>query len=342
VLHFKAAPAAATPTLRWGENLHKWKVRFTASERCDEVLVRGWDGPAKREIEARATAPDAWGSAAAGPELAAAARRAHGPVVRSAGHLGVTSRQEADELAASLARRAAENTALVRGEAVGDPHLAAGDEIEVEGVGRRLSGSYVVTAVEHVYGPGTPYVTRFVCGGREPAALPDLLGGSAREEPDRAALVTGVVTNVDDEEHLGRVKVRLPTVAPEDESTWARVLAPGAGAQRGVQWLPEVGDEVVVGFEHGDLRRPFVLGGLWNREDRPPAEAVEGGRVTVRGMTTREGHRLELRDGGQAGATLEAPEIEIIAGRRLRLQAPRIEIAADGECTLTGTPIRLN
>lgn len=343
VLHFKAAPAAPEPpTLRWGDNLHKWKVRFTASERCDEVVVRGWDGLAKRPIEARATAPAAPTSAPATAELVASARKRFGEVVRNAGHLGVTSRGEADELAVSLATRAADNAVLVRGEASGDPRMGAGAEIEVEGVGERLGGRYRLTEVEHVYGPDTPYVTRFTCGGREPGGLPDLLGAHGGEEPDRAALVVGVVTNIDDEDHLGRVKVRLSTVAPDDESTWARVVAPGAGASCGIQWLPEVGDEVVVGFEQRDLRRPLVLGGLWNREDSPPSRSVEAGKVAVRTLTSREGHRLELRDGAQAGATLEAPEIEITAARKLVLRAPQIEIAADGECKITGKPIRLN
>lgn len=342
VLHFTTSPAGATPpTLRWGDNLHKWKVRFSAAERCDEVVVRGWDGLEKREIEARAAAPDPTATAPAAAELAAAARRAFGDVVRGAGHLGVTSRGEADELAGSLAARAAGAGVLARGEATGDPRITAGGQVAVEGVGSRLTGTYLLTSVEHVYGPGTPYVTRFTCGGREPAALPDLLGGADRR-PERAALVVGVVTNIDDEEGVGRVKVMLPTVASDDESTWARVIAPGAGAGRGVQWLPEVGDEVVVGFEHGDLRRPFLLGGLWNLKDPPPVRAVEGGKVTVRTLTSREGHGLELRDGTGAGATLEAPEIEVTATRRLRLRAPQIEIAADAECTITGSPIRLN
>lgn len=343
VLHFAAAPTGPTPpTLTWGANLHQWRVRFTSSERCDEVVVRGWDHLAKREIEARATPPDPPGTASAATELPAAARRAFGEVKRGAGHLGVTSRGEADELARSLAARTAGNGVLARGEATGDPRIAAGGEVEVQGVGSRLSGTYRLTSVQHVYGPGTPYVTRFTCGGREPAGLPDLLGSSGGKRPERAALVVGVVTNIDDAEGVGRVKVTLPTIAPEDESSWARVVAPGGGSGRGVQWLPEVGDEVVVGFEHGDLRRPFVLGGLWNRHDPPPVSAVEGGEVTVRTLTSREGHRFELRDGARAGATLEAPEIEVTATRRLVLRAPQIEIAADGACTITGTPIRLN
>ena len=78
------------------------------------------------------------------------------------------------------------------------------------------------------------------------------------------------MTNNDDTDKLGRVKVKYPTLSDSDESTWARVATPGGGVQRGLQWIPEVGDEVLVGFELGDKTRPMILGGLWSRKDKPP------------------------------------------------------------------------
>ena len=69
----------------------------------------------------------------------------------------------------------------------------------------------------------------------------------------------GIVTNNKDPEGWGRVKVKFPTLTEEHESNWARVVALGAAKQRGFDCLPEVNDEVLVGFEHGDIHRPYIL-----------------------------------------------------------------------------------
>ena len=81
------------------------------------------------------------------------------------------------------------------------------------------------------------------------------------------------MTNNDDPEKLCRVKVKFPTLTEDDESTWARLASPGCWPARGMQWVPEISDEVLVGFEMGDTNRPIVLGGLWNRSDPPPESA---------------------------------------------------------------------
>ena len=87
-----------------------------------------------------------------------------------------------------------------------------------------------------------------------------------------SGVVVGIVTDNDDPERLGRVKLRFPSLSADYESHWARVAAPGNGASRGTVWIPEVNDEVLVAFEGGDRQRPFVLGGLWNGKDTPPPD----------------------------------------------------------------------
>jgi len=82
------------------------------------------------------------------------------------------------------------------------------------------------------------------------------------------------------------------------ETDWVRVLQLGAGADRGLQLLPEVDDEVLVGFEHGDSRRPYVLGGLYNGVDAPPKDDAVGsdGAVATRVWRSRSGHELLMSD----------------------------------------------
>jgi uncharacterized protein involved in type VI secretion and phage assembly len=359
-------------TVTWGENLTRFSVRFASSEHCDEVVVKAWNPLDKTSVTGRSSNGDPGTDAPAAQEMANAVRHAFGRITRSTGQFPASSPAEADALAESLILKASGGAVVLRGEAMGNPWLGAGTEVSVQRVGRRLSGKYRVTTVEHVYGADRPYVTRFVCGGKDAADMADLLGQSSADLGRKgwSGLAVGLVTNNEDSEHLGRVKVRFPTLSDSDESTWARVASAGAGAARGMQWLPEVGDEVLVGFELGDLTRPMVLGGLWSRKDKPPQpdDAVNGGHTTVRILASRKNHRVVLTDDPKSGLDLKlgdtstalhlekdesrltgeqklsvsAATIEIKATQKLVIEAPQIEINAKSELKATGKPIRLN
>ena len=114
-----------------------------------------------------------------------------------------------------------------------------------------------------------------------------------------------IVTNNKDPDGLARVKVRLPWISDDVESDWARVVSPMAGAGRGLYILPEVDDEVLVAFEHGNPSTPYVLGGLWNGKDKPP-EANSDGKNDIRVLKSRSGHVIRLDD------TAGAERIEIV------------------------------
>lgn len=309
-LYFKRNPTSAggTPTLKLGEDLRKFKVRISA-DLADDYQVHGWDDTKKKAIvgnEKMVTSLDFVGTDAklikdiSGKKAFAASKR-------SIGHVPVHDPAEANVIAKSLALRAAGEQVIARGEAVHHPELKAGGKVKIEQAGDKASGTYVLTSVEHVWGGGQALATRFVSGGKEAASLVDLLGGaqasSARGSGPgwgRLGVVIGLVTNTQDPENLGRVKVKLPTMGMDDsgveiESTWARVLTMGAGKQRGLWWMPEIDDEVLVVFEHGDLRRPVVLGGLWNTKDKPPGATTDmfkNGKVVAYTLTSESGHVL--------------------------------------------------
>ena len=146
--------------------------------------------------------------------------------------------------------------------------------------------------------------------------------------------MTGVVTNNSDDRDRGRVKVKLPTLGDDVESHWCRIAAPGAGADRGLELLPEVDDEVlVVGSSVDQL---FVLGGLWNQNDRPPevtSEAVSGGAVEHRVWKSRSGHMLVLDDStGSPGITI----VDSTGNNRIHVdtQSNKLEIAVDGDLSI--------
>jgi uncharacterized protein involved in type VI secretion and phage assembly len=108
-------------------------------------------------------------------------------------------------------------------------------------------------------------------------------------------VTVGIVTNNKDEEGLGRVKVTFPWLSDKDESYWARVLTPMAGKEMGIYFLPEVNDEVLVAFAHGDMESPYILGAVWNGEDKPP-ETNSDGKNNLRLIKSRSGHQIILDD----------------------------------------------
>jgi len=121
-----------------------------------------------------------------------------------------------------------------------------------------------------------------------------------------AGVAVGIVTNVKDPDTLGRVKLRLPWLADDIETDWARVAAPMAGAGTGAQFQPRIDDEALVAFEHGDPGRPYVIGWLWNGKDAQP-EPDRSGRGDVQVLRSRSGHVVRLDD------TKDAERVEIIA-----------------------------
>ncbi|GIM93930.1 VgrG-related protein [Paractinoplanes toevensis] len=368
--YFKKAPrsTATPPKLTYGKNLAKFATRFSAAERSDEVEIRGWDHLGKEAITGRSDRTELGTDAPAAQEMSDAARRAFGRTKRNAGQFPVTDQAEADALAGSLLLRASGEEVVLRGEAMGDPLIGAGAKVQIEGVGSRMTGSWRVTQVEHTYGANRPYLTRFVCGGKEPAGIADLTTGKAVEKQGWSGLVVGIVTNNDDPEKLGRVRVKFPTLSQDDESAWSRIATPGGGKERGLQWIPEVDDEVLIGFELDDTTRPVILGGLWNRRDNPPDPgALGGGVVKQRMLVSRKDSRLVFDDDkleidlllggtpcalkleksessltGDQKLVISATQIEIKATSKLTLSGAQVEITASGPLTASGKPIKLN
>lgn len=135
-------------------------------------------------------------------------------------------------------------------------------------------------------------------------------GSSPRQQQDRIyGVVVGIVRDIRDPQHLGRVRVDFPWLAEPAEavqdpkqkedkaySYWARLAMLMAGKKRGTYFIPEVGDEVLVAFEHGHINRPMIIGSLWNSEDEPPEKMDSEGKNDVRSIRSRSGHKIVLND----------------------------------------------
>jgi phage protein D len=273
-LHFRAAGGgsnAETVEFDWAKSrpqLISLRPRVTGVQQVKEVVVRGWDLTQKKKIEAKAqvTPP---------PAVKIGVHRSKVTQALGGGTLTVadapiTTMGQASKLAKSVASQLSHGFVHADGTSEGDARIVPGTKLKVRGIGRTYSGTYVVSKATHHFAGGGGYFTKFVVSGRAPRSLLDLLGGANRSSGGwDATLAVGVVTNNDDPDKLGRVRVKYPTLDESVEGWWARIVAIGSGKDRGQLMMPLVGDEVLVGFEGGDTNRPFVIGSVWNGKDTP-------------------------------------------------------------------------
>lgn len=280
-LDFRKAGGSATGSpveLDWGEELIAFRPRATAVQQAEKVTVRGWDPASKQAIEA-SESPSPTG-AAIGIKRSDAVSALAGGTVTVADRPIHTSAQ-ATSLAKSVASRLSESWVEAEGVAVGNPSLKAGTKVKVSQVGKRFSGTYTLTSATHVLRAGSGYETRFAVSGRSPRSMLDLV--SARSERSwRHSVVVGIVTNNQDPDALGRVRVRYPVLGDDHEGWWARVTAPAAGAKRGLLMTPQPGDEVLVAFEHDDEEHPYVIGSVWNGSAKPEELVHADGSFALR------------------------------------------------------------
>jgi uncharacterized protein involved in type VI secretion and phage assembly len=161
-------------------------------------------------------------------------------------------------------------------------------------------------------------------------------------------ILIGTVIDLADPEKLGRVKVRLAQY-DDQESCWARLVAPMAGKQRGFFFRPEPQDEVLIAFENGDPRRAYVLGALWSKVDTPPPDDGKTDN-NWRFIVSRSGHILKFDD------TQGAERIELIdksskhkividaSGDKLQIvcDSGDIEVRAASSVTISATTIKVS
>jgi phage protein D len=285
-------PAA---TIAWGQDLLSFRPRLTIAEQVAETQVKGWDVQRKTPIIGRAQSGSLY------PKLEG---QTNG--VQAAGDFGdsrmvivdqaVVSQAEADILAAARQNELSGAYIEADGEAFRRPDIQAGRTITIKGLGERLSGDYLVTRATHVYTSGGLKNYFSVKGARSGLLLEQLQGNTAARW---SGAVTAIVTNTDDPNGWGRIKVKYPWVTDDEESFWARVVCAGAGPGSGLAAIPAVDDEVLVVFQHGDFNQPFILGGLWNGKDKlpqPAGAAAAGEKPLVRSWHSRTGHHITVYD----------------------------------------------
>jgi uncharacterized protein involved in type VI secretion and phage assembly len=181
------------------------------------------------------------------------------------------------------------------GVAKGDPAIKSNCKVTVKGVGQNFGGTFTVTSATHHYRGSTGYQTLFQISGRSSRTLLEVMR-QPKERDWSASLVVGVVTNNNDPDQMGRVRVKYPSLSDTEESAWARIATPSSGNARGLLMLPQVNEEVIIGFEHNDTRRPIVIGSVFNGRDKPGADLMQNRDGSFALLSNEKIHQHSKKD----------------------------------------------
>ncbi|MDQ1255027.1 MAG: hypothetical protein QG646_4306 [Euryarchaeota archaeon] len=163
-----------------------------------------------------------------------------------------------------------------------------------------------------------------------------------------SGVAIALVKSTKDPDDLGRVQISLPWRGKENEMYWARLATLMGGNGRGTFFYPDVDDEVLVAFEHGDIDSPYIIGALWNSQDTPP-EANSEGENNVKMIKTRSGHVIKFddTDGSEKIEIIDKTEENKIsfdsANNKISIEcAGDIELlASDGKIIIDATEIEI-
>jgi len=365
-LHFRPANSSqGSLTLTWQQELQSFRPRMTGIQQPQSVNMRAWDPKAKAVINGNAsgatttsqpgTARTQPSSALGGGDTAVADRVA-------------TTSSEANAIAKSTLDRLADGFYEADGVALGNPKLKAGTKVTIANVGTTFGGTFIVTSATHDFRGGSGYRTSFQISGRSSRTLLELMR-PPKQRDWSSSLVVGLVTNNNDPEGMGRVRVKYPSLSDSEEGAWAHVATPSAGNARGLLMLPQVDEEVIVGFEHGDARRPIVIGSVFNGKDKPGEELMQNrdGSFAVASdqkihMHSKQDFELlsdqnfkltvkqdktetisgKFTNEATGAGSLKAQTYTIEAGSTLTIKGANISVESSGPLALKGATVDIN
>lgn len=354
--------ASTGVTLELGGELISLNARVTTASQLTKATVRGWDPMQREKVESMAASA----TARKDPKVASAVQDMKGVAEITFAAAGVPNHLKA--IASAVMERSVEPNVQLDGACFGEPRLKVDGTVTIAKVSDRFNGEYRISRLRHRYSPTQGLTTEFSCRGGTEQSLSELVAHTASSERPLVAAghtfqgcAIGIVTNNDDPEKIGRVKVKFPVFDDTFESHWYRMVLPGAGGggggktRHGWYLLPEVNDEVLVIFERNDPRLGYVIGGLFNGRDMPPIEqktAVKSGKVDQHAFYTKNGGFLlfDDKDGAEA--------IELKSGNKgsfdLRFEESKgltitnkdtknvITVTADGDITIVSEQGNIN
>ena len=361
-LHFCPAGDSRAKTapseLKFGGNLTRFEPRATAMGQITQTESYGWDQSQKKNVNSSTALSLSTGGTSTLANTTPPNTQMQTAFGSSAKDFiiepNATTAPQVKAYADAAFSRASSSFMQAYGELdEGDPFLVAGSTVSISGLGLRFSGKYYVTETRHTFRHGA-FRTVFSVSGSIPNTFKSLILGPEKEHQINrlGGVVTGIVTSNSDPENLGRVQVKYPWLpkmnSSELSSCWARLTFVGGGAERGIVFLPEIDDEVLLAFENGDMSSPFVLGVLYNGKDKLPKgigdRLVDTGakKVNERIIVSRSGHKIVFDDtSGKEKITIQDKtgknliEIDSTKNEFKIVSEGKLDLQSKGDLTLT-------
>lgn len=353
-----------------GKNLIRFTGRVSANNQSNSVNLRGWTAEMLPLISEGVVETDSVINTNTSEMLAGQA----GTTLFVIADPSFDDPDNGELYAESVGDYLAGEAYQMHGVAEGDGNLIAGDIATIAMAGEFFNGSYLISEATHMVSPDFGYQVEFALGGRRSSSLRTLVGAdSSAMSRQIPGVAPGVVTSLADPEMMGRVQVQFAWLDETHVSDWARVTQLSLGEETGAALMPEVGTEVLCAFEQGDINRPYVIGCLWNSENRPASPELlvsDIGEVLQRRIVSqnfsvvlddnpetlgvhikdKEGTLLISINGVENSISIQATEgqisinggtISIEALEELTLSAPSISISGDESVNISGATISI-
>ena len=300
-LYFRPPPVQTEMiTLEWGKNLSSFSPRLSTSGQFGIQIIQGYDPDLCQKIMAVVPA------ISIASDLDDVMERLGSNAIEQLVKLGrnvlrsewVHNQLEAMVLAKSVLKQILDGLYEGTGSCIGLPKLRAGDQVNIQGLGKRFSGRYTLSKVTHTISEGG-YQTSFEVTQKSSSSLLQSLrkklveSSSPNRQKRQDDIVIGKVIDTVDPKQQGRIKISFPYFS--ECSAWARLATPMAGSGMGFYFLPDVGDEVLVAFEKGDVDSPLIIGSVWNGCRRPPSDKPDPNN-NIRKIKSKAGHILTFDD----------------------------------------------
>jgi len=305
--------------LTYGSDLQSFNFVMQSSSVVRQFMGHAYKGNQTQNINTKSVQP---GTSGVGKQVYDSATRTwQAPQNGILFHFGEgdSLKKQLDDIAKVTVEGAAANQALLNGAST-NPSLYAGACIKIQGFDHRDYGSYIITSVNHQYSVGGDYYNNFM-------AIPADVKASPYTDPTvtpRCESQAGIVTDNKDPDSLGRVKVRLYWQTNTD-TPWLRIAMPYTGSEKGMYFVPEKGEEVMVGFEGGNAEMPYVIGSLYHGNMAPGS--LSNDNNDIKAIKTRSGHTIRFNDAdGGTSISIEDPSGNSILfdtkGKNITISAP--------------------
>lgn len=274
-----AASGSASLLLTYGTDIYEFTADADAQSQANSVEAVSWDSAKQEIITVSAPSEDITSQGNLDAKALEKVLNVSKDIL-----ISPSSLQKLELTTWAKARQAKNSLSRIRGSVMfpGSSIAKVAGLIELKGVGDRFSGTVLVTSIRHELLPGSWKTTagfgmlpQWYSERQNISALP-----AAGLNSGIAGLHVGIVTKLDgDPENNYRIQVKLPVQRNETEGVWARLGMPYASEQFGILFLPEIGDEVILGFFNGDPTHPVILGSLYSAKRKSATEFAAENKI---------------------------------------------------------------